>query len=150
MALRIGIAAAVLVVALIVAWRIRGRQPQAPPRPATLVPHQLDRADFPRVDAPWLVAYFSSVSCGACLGLAPKVQVLDSAQVVTHESSFENDRALHERYEIQALPMILVADGEGVVHRAFLGATTATDLWAAVAEVRSPGTSPEPTLGALG
>jgi len=149
MALRIGIAAAVLVVALVIAWRVRGRRPQPPSRPATLVPRQLDRADFPRVDTPWLVAYFSSVSCGSCQGLAPKVQVLDSAHVVTHESSFETDRALHERYEIQALPMILVADREGVVHRAFVGATTATDLWAAVAEVRSPGTSPEPTLGNL-
>jgi hypothetical protein len=35
------------------------------------------------------------------------------------------------------------------VRAAFVGAVTATDLWAAVAECRRPGTSPEPELGAL-
>jgi hypothetical protein len=45
--------------------------------------------------------------------------------------------------------MILIADGDGVVRRAFVGATTATDLWAAVAELRAPGATPEPGLGAL-
>ena len=45
--------------------------------------------------------------------------------------------------------MILVADAEGVVRRAFVGATSATDLWAAVAELREPGTSPEPGIGSL-
>jgi hypothetical protein len=34
------------------------------------------------------------------------------------------------------------------VRRAFVGAFTATDLWAAVAELRSPGSTPEPDLGA--
>ena len=45
--------------------------------------------------------------------------------------------------------MILIADHEGVVRRAFVGATTATDLWAAVAELRAPGTTPEPNLGGV-
>jgi hypothetical protein len=45
--------------------------------------------------------------------------------------------------------MILIADREGVVRRAFLGSTTATDLWAAVAELRAPGATPEPDLGNL-
>ena len=45
--------------------------------------------------------------------------------------------------------MTLIADAEGVVQRAFVGAFTATDLWAAVAEVRAPGSTPEPELGQL-
>jgi len=40
-----------------------------------------------------------------------------------------------------------VADAAGVVRAAFVGPATATDLWAAVAEARQPGTSPEPDLG---
>jgi L-2-hydroxyglutarate oxidase LhgO len=43
----------------------------------------------------------------------------------------------------------LIADHEGVVRRAFVGAFTATDLWAAVAELRDPGSSPEPGLGSV-
>ena len=45
--------------------------------------------------------------------------------------------------------MTLVADADGVVCRAFVGAFTATDLWAAVAELALPAASPEPTIGAL-
>ena len=43
----------------------------------------------------------------------------------------------------------MIADADGVVQRAFVGAFTATDLWAAVAELRVPGSTPEPDLGAL-
>jgi hypothetical protein len=149
MELRIGIAAAVLLVAALVAWWLRRRRPQPPSRAPSLVPRQLDRHDFARPEAPWLVAYFSSAMCASCQGLGPKVKVLESVHVVTHETSWETDRALHERYEITALPMILIANREGVVERAFVGATTATDLWAAVAEVRAPGSSPEPELGSV-
>ena len=149
MALRVGIAAAILVVAALVAWRLRRRPPEGPPRDAFPIPRQLDRNDFPRPDAQWLVAYFSSATCASCQGLGPKVQILECAYVATQECSFETRRDIHDRYDISAIPMILIADDEGVVHRAFVGATTATDLWAAVAEVRSPGTTPEPDLGSL-
>jgi len=36
------------------------------------------------------------------------------------------------------VPLVLIVDAEGVVRRDFLGPVTATDLWAAVAEVRNP------------
>jgi hypothetical protein len=149
-ATRILIAVAVAAVAGAVAWWLRRRRPVAPPRDAYPIPRQLDRNDFPRPDAEWLVAYFSSETCGSCQALGPKVVALESVAVVTCELEFGRARELHERYEISAIPMILVTDREGVVHRAFVGATTATDLWAAVAEVRAPGTTPEPDLGSLG
>ena len=149
MALRLGIATAIVIVAAVIAWRVRRGRPEPPPRDAYPVPRQLDRADFPRRSATWLVAYFSSETCGGCVGLGDKVKVLESLEVATADCSFEHQRDLHERYDISAIPMILIADHEGVVHRAFVGATTATDLWAAVAEVRSPGTSPEPDLGSV-
>ncbi len=34
--------------------------------------------------------------------------------------------------------MVVIADGEGVVKGAFVGPTSATDIWAAVAELRTP------------
>jgi hypothetical protein len=43
---------------------------------------------------------------------------------------------LHKRYHIDAVPIIVVADGEGVVRTSFTGPPSATDLWAAVAGVR--------------
>lgn len=130
-----------------VAWSLRRRAPEGPPRDAYPVPRQLARADFARPDAPWLIAYFSSDSCASCQGLGPKVAVLESRDVATCELGFTTHRALHDRYQIEAIPMILVADDGGVVRRAFVGATTATDLWAAIAEARQPGTTPEPHLG---
>ena len=45
--------------------------------------------------------------------------------------------------------MIVLVDGDGVVRRAFVGAVSATDLWAAMADLRSPGSAPEAGLGAL-
>ncbi len=67
-----------------------------------------------------------------------KVLAIDTAEVAAIEVSFQADRAIHERYEISGVPMVLVADAEGVVQRAFLGAVSATDLWAAVAAARDP------------
>ncbi|HSO96842.1 MAG TPA: thioredoxin family protein [Acidimicrobiia bacterium] len=146
---RLLIAAAILGVVLVVAWWLRRRRPEGPPRDTYPVPRQLDRADFARPDAAWLVAYFSSAVCDSCQGLGPKVAVLESPAVATCELDYARARGLHERYDISAIPMILLADEAGVVHRAFIGATTATDLWAAVAELRAPGSTPEPTLGEL-
>ena len=56
-------------------------------------------------------------------------------------------RDLHHRYSVDAVPTLVVADAEGVVRASFVGQPTATDLWAAVAELREPGSSPEPKLG---
>jgi len=146
---RIVIGVALVAVVLAVAALLRRRRPAPPPRDAYPVPRQLDRADFPRPDAPWLVAYFSSTLCDSCRGLGAKVAVLASDGVSVCELDAADRRDLHQRYEISAIPMILIADAEGVVRRAFVGATTATDLWAAVAELRAPGATPEPDLGAL-
>jgi hypothetical protein len=131
------------------AWWLRRRKPEGPPRDAYPVPRQVSRADFARPDAPWLVAYFSSATCASCAGLGPKVAVLESREVATCELPFETRRAVHDRYRIEAIPMVLIVDAGGEVCRAFVGATTATDLWAAVAEVRTPGSTPEADLGAV-
>jgi Thioredoxin len=141
---------AVIVVAVgALAWWLQRRPPEAPPRDVYPVPKQLDRTDFPRADATWLVALFSSAACDSCRGLGPKVMALESSDVAVCEIDAEDRGDLHRRYDLAAIPTTIVADAQGVVRRAFVGAFTATDLWAAVAEVREPGTTPEPTLGAL-
>ena len=65
------------------------------------------------------------------------------------EINAESRGDLHRRYELAAIPTTVIADSDGVVQRAFVGAFTATDLWAAVAELRDPGSTPEPDLGSL-
>ena len=87
---------------------------------------------------PWLVALFSSAVCDSCRGLGAKLAPLESADVAVCEIAAEDRGDLHRRYELAAIPMTVVADADGVVRRAFVGAFTATDLWAAVADQRAP------------
>ncbi len=152
MATRVLIAAAVLVVVALVAVVLerRRRATAQPVRDPYPIPRQLFRADFPRPDAPWLVALFSSATCEGCEAMRPKVLTLDSPDVAAIDVSFQADRALHERYEISGVPMVLVADADGVVQRAFLGMVSATDLWAAVAGARDPSLDISHGLDALG
>jgi len=144
---RIVLALAILAVVGVVAWFLQRRSPEPPPRDVYPVPTQLDRADFPHSDAAWLVALFSSAACDSCRGLGAKLAPLASADVAVCEIAAEDQAALHRRYELAAIPTTVVADADGVVRRAFVGAFTATDLWAAVAELRDPGSTPEPDLG---
>jgi hypothetical protein len=146
---RIVIALAILAGVGVVAFLMRRRPPDAPPRDVYPVPKQLDRADFPRAEAAWLVALFSSAVCDSCHGLGDKLTPLESVDVAVCEIDAEHHDALHRRYELAAIPTTVIADQQGVVRRAFVGAFTATDLWAAVAELRAPGTTPEPDLGAV-
>jgi hypothetical protein len=146
---RLVLAALLAIAAGIVAWRLRDRAEPDPVRAAGEVPRQIHRADFPRADAPWLVALFSSASCLSCEAMAAKVAVLDSRDVATCELEFVAHRVLHERYAIDSVPLVIVADADGVTRAAFLGPTSATDLWAALAELRKPGSTPEPDLGRL-
>ncbi len=149
MVVRIVIALLILAVVGGVALLMRRRPAEPPPRDAYPVPRQLDRHDFPRPDAPWLVALFSSTTCDSCHGLADKLTPLESADVSVCDVDFEEQGALHQRYELAAIPTTVIADRDGVVRRAFVGAFTATDLWAAVAELRDPGSTPEPDLGTV-
>jgi len=146
---RIVIAVLILVTVGVVALVMRRRPPDAPPRDVYPVPKQLDRTDFRRPDAAWLVALFSSAACDSCQGLDDKLTPLESGDVAICVVDAEHFGALHRRYELAAIPTTVVADHEGVVQRAFVGAFTATDLWAAVAELRDPGSTPEPELGSL-
>ena len=121
----------------------RRQRPDAPVRTGYAVPAQLDRADFARPDAPWLVAVFTSATCHTCAGVWDRARPLESDAVVVQEVEYVAERTLHDRYGIEAVPLAFVVDGAGVVQASFLGPVTATDLWAAVAEAREPGSTPD-------
>jgi hypothetical protein len=133
------LAAVAVAVAVVVQRRSR---PPAPTRTGFGVPDQLDRADFARPDADWLVVLFSSRTCDSCRGTWEKVTLLESDAVAVEDIDFQGNKARHERYRIDAVPLVLVADGEGVVRTSFVGPPSAADLWASLAELRSPGSVP--------
>lgn len=131
---------AVLIVAVAsgCATVVRGRRRvDAPTQARARLPSQLDRADFERPDAPWLVVVFSSATCSTCADVVRKAHVLASDEVAVDEVSYQRDRARHERYAIDAVPATLIAGADGAVVVSFLGPVSATDLWAAVAAARA-------------
>lgn len=140
--MRYALVAVVVLVAFVAAKLAQRRKPDAPVRTGWSVPEQIDRADFTRPDAPFLVVAFTSATCDTCRDVMTKAAVLESDAVAVQEAEFVRDRALHERYAIDAVPTVLIADATGVVRKSFLGPTSAPHLWAAVAEVREPGTTP--------
>ena len=144
---RLIVAAALITVAAAAAFLLRRRRPAPPTQPRWAVPTQLDRADFEGSAQAWLVAVFTSSACQSCQRATEKSAVLASSQVAYQEIAYQDAKELHERYGIDAVPTIVMADAEGVVRKSFVGVPSATDLWAALAEARAPGTGPEPDLG---
>lgn len=141
---RLLLAVVLAAAAVAVAWVIQRRQrPAAPVRTGYSVPTQVDRADFARPEVPWLVVVFTSATCDVCAGVWDKARPLESDEVAVEEVEYGTRRDLHDRYRVEAVPSVLVVDAEGVVARSFLGPVTATDLWAAVAEAREPGSTPD-------
>lgn len=131
------IAAAVLAAALVVGAVLRRRRVvDAPTQPEYAAPSQIDRDDFAMATAPWLVAVFSSASCDACADVKSKAQVLASGDVAVVDVEYPTETALHRKYHIDAVPMVVLADRAGVVRASFVGPMSATDLWAAVAAAR--------------
>jgi hypothetical protein len=138
---RLLLALAIAVVAGVVALVARRlRRPDAPTQSRYETPHQLDRADFPHPDAEWLLVVFTSATCHTCADVVAKAAVVDSSAVRFVEVEYGAQQALHRRYAIDAVPTLVLADRDGIVRSAHLGRISATDLWAAVAEVREPGT----------
>jgi hypothetical protein len=139
---RLIVAAALVFIAGVVARAISKRKPEPPTQARWAVPAQLDRADFDRPDAPWLVVVFSSTTCAGCEQAVAKAAVLECQEVAVQNVAYQEQPDLHTRYAIEAAPTIVIADREGVVRDSFVSTPTATDLWAALAEVRYPGSTP--------
>jgi hypothetical protein len=138
--IRVVIAVAIVALAAGVAAIVNRRRRADPPtQPRHEIPAQLDRADFSEPSTPWLVAVFSSETCDSCKDVVAKAAVLRSDDVAVDVVPYQTRRDTHQRYAIDAVPCLVVADAAGTVHAGFIGPVTATDLWAAVAEARQPG-----------
>jgi hypothetical protein len=111
------------------------------------VPTAVARQDFVRPDADWLVAVFTSATCGTCAATWEVARQLESPAVATQEVEVGAEPVLHERYGIDAVPTTVVCDAAGGVVASFLGPVSATHLWAAVAEAREPGSTPPSCSG---
>ena len=130
------VAIAVVVAAVGLGLILRRRQQvAAPTQPSRAIPAQLDRADF-EPTTPWLVVVFSSATCDTCADVARKAAVLQSPSVGVVDIEFAAHRALHKKYDIQVVPIVAIADSEGIVRAGFAGLVTAEDLWGALADVR--------------
>ena len=134
---RLVLALVVVVAAIVVARLLERRKPAPPTRDAYPVPAQLDRLDFPRPDAPWLFVLFSSRTCDSCAPMVSRVCSLESETVATVQVEAKADKALHDRYRIEGVPMVVLADGEGVVRAGFVGSVDSWELEAALADAQA-------------
>ncbi len=149
---RIIVAAALIAVATVIAWRLDRRPGHAaavpiPVRDRAHVPAQLDRDDFPHPEAAWLLVLFSSPACGGCAEMSTKVAVLETEDVAVCEVDYATRRELQEKYLVDAVPLVLVADSEGVVRAHTFGNVPASDVRATVSRARAAGAerhSPSP------
>ncbi len=130
--------------ALAVAWLLGGRASGGAARlglagragNGASLPALLDRRDFARPDAPWLVAVFTSASCDTCGAVVAKARLLDCEDVAVCELEVGEAPEIHRRYRIDAVPLVIAADAEGVARRWFVGPVASAELWAALAELR--------------
>jgi Glutaredoxin len=135
---RLLIAAAIVAVAVAVAVAVRRRRrPDAPSQVSRSVPSQLDRADFDHPDAEWLVVVFTSATCGSCAGVLAAARGLAGVDVTVVEVEYQAQKVLHERYRVDAVPMLVIADVEGVVRASVFGPAGAAELAHALAAARA-------------
>ncbi|MBS1849131.1 MAG: thioredoxin family protein [Actinobacteria bacterium] len=92
------------------------------------VPAQLERRDFVQPETPRLVVVFASDTCDACSATWDRVTGLADADTAVERVSYQDRPELHERYGIDAVPTLVVADAEGVVLRSFVGPATEDEL----------------------
>lgn len=131
------IVAAVAIIALAVGAYVQRQAPDAPTAPTQhTTPDQLDRADFVDPEKPWLVAVFTSATCETCAKVWTSTQLLESDAVAIQNVEVSADAELHERYNITAVPAVVIADHDGVTQASFLGPPTSSELWAKLAELR--------------
>jgi hypothetical protein len=135
---RVIVAITIIVVAALIAWTLeRRRRPSVPTQGTATIPQQLDRRDFPRPEAAWLIVLWSSRNCESCRDLFDKIAPLASEDVAVVEVEYQVDPDLHRRYRIDAAPITIVTDRDGVTRASFAGTFAASDVWGALAALRS-------------
>jgi len=123
-------------IAAILAYLLQRKTQDTPIRTGWSVPDQVSRTDFILPDVPWLVAVFTSSTCETCAEVLAKATPLASDQVAVQELEAKKDKELHDRYRIEAVPLIALIDARGVVRSHFLGPVSSSQLWSSLAELR--------------
>jgi len=130
------IAFALVGMAAAIAYVVQRQRPDPPTQRSWSIPSQLDRSDFTAPDTAWLVVIFSSAACGACASVVAKAIPLVSDEVAVQEVELARHGDLHERYRIDAVPTLVVADARGVVRASFVGEVSTAELWSVLADLR--------------
>ncbi len=122
-----------LAAASVVAYIVERRSRTSPSTfTGTVVPQLVDRSDFDEPRAPWLIAVFTSDSCNACAEVLARARSAASDDVVIHEIEFVRDRLLHEKYDVDAVPMTLLVDRTGAAAASWLGPLNLDELHTAI------------------
>jgi lipopolysaccharide export system protein LptC len=133
---RVVIAVVLVAIAVLIAWLVQRRRPQPTRAPTFHVPDALDRREFDRPDAGWLVVVFTSATCDTCASVIDKARALESDAVAVQEVEARAQKAVHDRYGVDAVPLVVLVDSAGVVRTHFFGPVSAADLWSALAALR--------------
>ncbi len=132
---RLIVVAVVVVVAVALAAAGRRRPSASPVRTGGVVPTHIDRADFTSPGSPWLVVAFTSATCRTCASTWTEVQTSAAADIAVAEAEATVDRAIHQRYGIDTVPLTIIVDRHGAVRRSFLGPLVPGALRSALADL---------------
>lgn len=136
---RVVLAVVLIAAAVAVALVLQRRRPATGAAPSFAVPERVDRADFEGSDRPWLLVAFTSSSCSTCAEVVSVASPLAGGDLAFAEVELSRARELHERYAIGAVPLLLLADAEGVVRHHAFGPVSRRDIEALLAQVRHGG-----------
>ena len=121
--------------AVIIGFLVNRRRVHTSAAPGVRIPDRVARADFARPDARALVVVFTSASCVTCAAMLSAATAVRSDEVAVDETEVGARPEVHERYEIDAVPIALVVDRTGIVRASFAGSVTADELRDALALV---------------
>jgi hypothetical protein len=110
-------------VAVAVAAVIKRREPDAPTGGSGHIPMQVDRRDFARPELPFALLVFTSATCASCADVWNQARALAGDRLSVEKIEVAERIDLHDRYRIDAVPVAVLADHDGVVRRWFLGPT---------------------------
>tara|TARA_B100001029_G_C14996977_1_gene415620 strand:+ start:304 stop:711 length:408 start_codon:yes stop_codon:yes gene_type:complete len=107
--------------AIVVAYIANNRHTDSPSVPKSSLPVQVDRNDFDLPDMKWLLAFFSSESCSSCIQVREILNKITLNSIHVQEISFPREKNLHTRYAINSVPIVLIANLDGVVIWSYAG-----------------------------
>jgi hypothetical protein len=69
--------------------------------------------------------------------MVARVCGLESETVATVQVEAKADKALHDRYRIEGVPMVVLADADGVVRAGFVGSVDSWELEGALTDAQA-------------